>query len=101
MRLLHAVLLVPIFCCGPVLAETASPAAQHHGRRSAEEHFNDANTTHDGHLTLAQAEAGYKSIGKAFGEIDVKHRGYVTLEDIKAWKAAKKAARQASKHAAT
>ena len=62
MRLLHALVLIPLFG-GPVLAQTATPAtAEHHGRRSAQEHFADANTTHDGRLTLDQATAGYKSV---------------------------------------
>ena len=99
MRLLHALLLISMLS-GPVLAESATPAStEHHGRRSAQQHFEDANTTHDGKLTLDQATAGYKSIAKSFAQIDVNHRGYVTLGDIKAWKPAKKAARQAAKHA--
>jgi hypothetical protein len=100
MRLFHALLLLPLFGA-PALAESvAPPTAEHHGRRSAADHFSDANTTHDGRLTLDQASAGYKSIAKAFTQIDASHHGYVTLDDIKAWKAAKKAARQAAKHAA-
>lgn len=100
MRLLNAVLLLSL-CGVPALAQTAAPpAAAHQGRRSAAEHFADANTTHDGRLTLDQATSGYKSIAKSFNQIDVAHHGYVTLDDIKAWKAAKKAARLAAKHAA-
>lgn len=97
MRLLHALLLIPLFTA-PVLAETtAPPAAGSHGRRGTEQHFSDANTTHDGRLTLEQAKAGFKSIARSFPQIDVNRRGYVTLGDIRAWKAAKKAARQAAK----
>jgi hypothetical protein len=100
MRLFHALVLIPLFSA-PVLAETATPAStEHHGRRSAQDHFADANTTHDGKLTLDQATAGYKSIAKSFSQIDVNHHGYVTMDDIKTWKAAKKAARLAAKHAA-
>ena len=99
MRLLHALLLVPLFA-GPTFAEAAAPAAEHHARMSAQDHFSAANTSHDGHLTQAQAVSGYKSIGKAFSEIDVNHHGYVTMEDIKAWRAAKKAARLSAKHSA-
>ncbi|WP_297492288.1 hypothetical protein [Acidocella sp.] len=48
--------------------------------------FYAANTTHDGHLTLAQARAGgLRSIADHFSDIDVKQRGYVTLYDIEAW----------------
>jgi hypothetical protein len=100
MRLLNAVLLLSL-CGVPALAQTVvPPTAAHQGRRSAAEHFADANTTHDGRLTLDQATVGYKSIAKSFSQIDVAHHGYVTLDDIKAWKAAKKAARVAAKHAA-
>lgn len=100
MRLLHALLLLPLVGA-PALAQTVTPpAAASHARRTAAEHFADANTTHDGRLTLEQAAIGYKSIAKAFNQIDVTHRGYVTMDDIKAWKAAKKAARQAAKRAA-
>jgi len=99
MRLFHALLLIPLFGAPALAGTTASPATEHQGRRSAADHFADANTTRDGHLTLDQATSGYKSIAKSFAQIDVNHRGYVTMDDIKAWRAAKKAARQASKHA--
>jgi hypothetical protein len=100
MRLLYATLLLSL-CGMPALAQSvAPPETAHHGRRSAAEHFADANTTHDGRLTLEQANAGYKSIARSFSQIDVAHHGYVTMDDIKAWRAAKKAARLAAKHAA-
>jgi len=103
MRLLHALLLLPLLA-GPAFAQSAPPAASapaHHGRRTAAEHFADANTTHDGHMTMEQASSGYKSLAKSFSQIDVEHRGYITMDDIKAWRAAKKAARTAAKHAAS
>ncbi len=101
MRLLQALLLIPLFA-SPVLAQAAppGPAPEHPARRSAAQHFADANTTHDGRLTLQQATEGYKSIAKSFAQIDVNHRGYVTMDDIKSWRAAKKAARQAARQAA-
>ena len=99
MRLFHALLLIPLFGAPVLAGTTTAPTAEHHGRRSAAEHFADANTTHDGHLTLDQATSGYKSIAKSFSQIDANHHGYVTVDDIKAWRAAKKAARQAAKHA--
>jgi hypothetical protein len=101
MRLLYALLLLSL-CGVPALAQSVvPPAAAHHGRRSAAEHFADANTTHDGRLTLEQATAGYKSVAKSFNQIDVAHHGYITMDDIKAWRAAKKAARLAARHAAS
>jgi hypothetical protein len=101
MRLLHAMLLLPLFGT-PAIAQSATPpTTEQHGRRTADQHFADANTTHDGRLTLDQATAGYKSIAKSFSQIDVNRHGYVTTDDIKTWKAAKKAARLAAKHAST
>jgi len=48
--------------------------------------FYAANTTHDGHLTLAQAQAaGLKPVADHFSEIDTAKRGYVTFYDIQAW----------------
>ena len=49
--------------------------------------FYAANTTHDGHLTMAQAKAaGLTVVADNFDAIDVKKRGYVTFYDIMAWR---------------
>ncbi len=49
--------------------------------------FAAANTTHDGHLTFPQAQASrMKVIVDHFAEIDTKNRGYITLNDIQAWR---------------
>lgn len=49
--------------------------------------FYAANTTHDGHLTLAQAKTGgLDPVADHFSDIDVKKRGYVTYYDIAAWR---------------
>ena len=75
MRLFHALLLIPLFTA-PAFAETAAPpAAGSHARRGAEQHFADANTSHDGRLTLDQAKLGFKSIARSFPQIDVNRRG--------------------------
>lgn len=48
--------------------------------------FYAANTTHDGHLTLAQAKAAQlKPVVDHFAQIDTKNRGYVTFYDLQAW----------------
>jgi hypothetical protein len=61
---------------------------------SAREKFEAANTAHDGRLTLEQAQAGgMRGVARHFAEIDLDHKGYVTLQDIHAWKRAKHAAR--------
>jgi hypothetical protein len=50
------------------------------------EKFYAANTTHNGHLTLAQAKAAnLKPVVDHFNEIDVDHHGYVTFYDVQAW----------------
>ncbi|MDE1895672.1 MAG: hypothetical protein KGH91_01215 [Rhodospirillales bacterium] len=49
--------------------------------------FYAANTSHDGHLTLAQAKAaGFKPVVDHFDEIDADKHGYVTFYDIQAWR---------------
>jgi hypothetical protein len=49
--------------------------------------FYAANTTHDGHLTLAQAKAAsLQPVVDNFTAMDVKHHGYVTYYDIMAWR---------------
>ena len=48
--------------------------------------FAQANTTHDGHLTLAQAQkAGMQNIVNHFADIAVSPHNYVTIDDIVAW----------------
>jgi hypothetical protein len=76
----------------------------HHHQREAmkkfHKKFDAANTTHDGHLTLAQAQAaGLKPIAANFAAIDTAHRGYVTFNDVVAWRLDTMAARM-EKHAA-
>ena len=48
--------------------------------------FDEANTTHDGHLTPEQAQASWPSIAKHFSEIDQDRRGYVTIDDIRLYR---------------
>ncbi len=58
--------------------------------------FDAANTTHDGKLTLDQAQAaGLKMVVKHFAEIDTDHKGYVTKQDLKVFMQAMKARRAA------
>jgi predicted outer membrane protein len=87
----------------PALAQTSSPTAtqptaavkastdttQHH-RLTADERFAKANTTHDGHLTLAQAKAGYPTVARHFAEIDAAKKGFVTEDQIRAWEKAER-----------
>ncbi len=49
--------------------------------------FDAANTTHDGHLTLAQAQAaGLTPVAANFTAIDTANRGYVTFNQVMAWR---------------
>jgi len=58
-----------------------------HGDHWLAQKFAAANTTHDGHLTLAQAQAaGLHMVVDHFSDIDMSHRGYVTMNDIAAWR---------------
>jgi hypothetical protein len=52
-----------------------------------QEKFAAANTTHDGHLTLAQAQAAkMRPIVDHFAEIDSQKLGYVTVNEVEAWR---------------
>jgi hypothetical protein len=57
-----------------------------HAHMPLAQRFEAANTTHDGKLTREQAEAGgMKRIADHFDDIDTGKKGYVTIDDIKAW----------------
>ena len=106
MRMLPLLVVLPLLAA-PALAQTASappatvastvqpatskPAASaptpanSHRRVGWEQRFSEANASHDGHLTLDQAKGGYVTIARHFKTIDTEHKGYVTLEDIRAW----------------
>ncbi len=59
--------------------------------KTAEQRFDTANSTRDGKLTLAQAKAGkFGAVVKNFDAIDKGHKGYVTKDDLKAYRLANK-----------
>lgn len=61
--------------------------------------FAAANTTNDGHLTRDQADAAkWTYVSRHFDTIDKDHKGYVTIDDIRAYA---KAARASRHHATT
>jgi hypothetical protein len=65
-----------------------APASPHPTHR-LHERFAAANTTGDGHLTEAQAQAGkLKWVTNNFDAIDADHKGFVTLQDIHAFRRA-------------
>ena len=75
------------------VAPTAPAPDQRTARPPLRARFAAANTTHDGRLTLAQAEAaGMRNVARNFDTIDVGRKGYVTLADIHAFRRARRAA---------
>ena len=78
---------------------TAAAASQH--RMGWKQRFEAANSTHDGHLTMDQAKAGYVTAARHFSEIDAAKKGYLTKDDIAAWHKLHRAARAASPAAST
>ncbi len=58
--------------------------------------FATANSTSDGHLTKAQAEAGgLKSIAKHFAKIDTQGVGFLTLDQVRGFRKEQKAKKAA------
>ncbi len=75
--------------------------SDHAGRKTAEQRFEEANTTHDGHLTEPQAQAAHmRGVESHFAEIDSHHRGYITFDEIRAWRAERRAERKAAREKA-
>ena len=87
--------LAALLLTAPTAFAQDAPGAPPPGRMNMRARFEAANTTHDGKLTLAQAQgAGMKQVVAHFNEIDADHKGYVTLQDIRAWHKAQHAAGQ-------
>jgi hypothetical protein len=51
------------------------------------QNFAAANLTHDGRLTREQAAAGMPLVAQDFDAIDIDHKGYVTLPEVRAFAA--------------
>ncbi len=93
----------------PSTAPATTPGSGwHSGRHSGigmmkamQARFVAANTSHDGHLTLAQAKAAdLRIVAANFSVIDTGKRGYVTFNDIMAWRLDRIAQRLQSRAAA-
>ena len=79
---------------------TTAPTKKRAKRVSMQQRFDAANTTHDGHLTRAQATtANWGYVIKHFDVMDATHKGYVTVADIHAYGSAARAARMQRKAA--
>jgi hypothetical protein len=62
--------------------------------------FEMANVTHDGRLTREQAQAaGMRGVAVHFDQIDADHKGYVTMQDIRAWRHARQRMKAAAQGA--
>jgi hypothetical protein len=90
--ILPALVLLAWSFSGLPVSAAEPPTPAHHARQSSEQHFTQANVAHDGHLTLDEAKGGYAVVAKHFDDIDADHKGYVTENDIRAWRVMKKAA---------
>lgn len=104
---LFAAILGSMLVTAPLYAQTAPapatpgapPAAGTQAQRTTpqqrraemEKRFDAANTTRDGKLTLAQAQAAkHTGLVKNFQAIDRGAKGYVTKDDIEAYMRSKK-----------
>jgi hypothetical protein len=86
--LLHT-LSLPALAADPPTTDTS---VHHTARVSWEQRFVQANVAHDGHLTKEEAQGGYALVAKHFDDIDADHKGYVTENDIRAWRVMRRAA---------
>ncbi len=66
-------------------SETTPKHQAHAKRMTLQQRFDQANTSHDGHLTLDQAKAGLPGVARHFSAIDKDKKGYVTMEEIHAY----------------
>ncbi len=58
----------------------------HHQHAKLKDRFEAANTSHDGRLTLQQAQQAHLGmVARNFDQIDADHKGYVTMQDVHAW----------------
>jgi hypothetical protein len=95
MRLTLALAVLTLFAVQAQALATTPATPQHH-RTTWEQRFTQANTTHDGHLTLDQAKAGHFSIARHFAAMDKGNKGYVTQDDVRAYHKAQHAAHHQS-----
>ena len=77
--------IAPKFLAVVIFAALVWPAAADDTRNEQiAERFAEADTNHDGQLTLAEAEAGMPRVAANFNRIDADHSGTVTLAEIEA-----------------
>jgi hypothetical protein len=75
------------FACTGAIAQTSpqsrvDPQRMELMMQQLEARFANANTTHDGKLTKAQAAQGMPMVARNFDQIDSQKAGYITLPQI-------------------
>ncbi len=76
----------------PGMGGPGSPGGPGGPHMNMRERFEAANVTRDGRLTREQAEAaGLRGIARNFDQIDMDRKGYVTLQDLRAFAQARRA----------
>jgi len=75
---------------GPAPTQGAAVPAVQGGALA--QRFAAANVTHDGRLTRAQAERGMPFVARNFDAMDIDRKGYVTLPEVQAFLAQRRAA---------
>lgn len=83
--------LLPILAAAMFALPAYAQSPPAHAHLTMAQRFEQANVTHDGHLTLDQAKSGYKSVARHFAAIDQDKTGYVTEDDIHAYYKAQRA----------
>ena len=76
--------IVFIGACTIICMPSFSYADNASRNREIEERFAAADKNHDCKLTLTEAQAGMPRVAAHFNEIDVDHKGYVTVAEIEA-----------------
>jgi Ca2+-binding EF-hand superfamily protein len=77
-------LVVSALVCGTVSVAQADDAKRD---QEIEAKFKAADKDHDGKLTLSEAKAGMPRVARGFDKIDADKKGFVTLDQIKAFAA--------------
>ena len=75
------------------LPPAANSARMERALTQLQTRFASANTTHDGKLTRAQADAGMPMVAQHFDEIDTQRNGFITLAQIEDFMRQRAAAR--------
>jgi Ca2+-binding EF-hand superfamily protein len=88
MKSLHRVVFALALAGTFIVGSQAARAGEDPKRdKEIEEKFKAADKDGDGKLTLAEAKAGMPRIAKGFDKIDKDKKGYITVDQIKAFAA--------------